>query len=298
MRGILVALGVWCAVGSLLAAPAPPREQKLLYPSSRTGKPQIFVMKPDGSGAKNLTDKDCQDTDPAWSPDGKKIAFTSDRSGTSCIYAMDADGKNVKQLTDEQVQDRAPAWSPDGKKIAFCRHVDNSNPEIFVMDADGTNQTNLTNDKAYDADPTWSPDGKKIAFASNRAGTGFRVYVMDADGKNVKDISKTDNTRGYVYPAWSPDGKHIAYGEAAKDSLEVFVCDPAGGHKKQLTKLGGMNSLAAWSPNGKQIAFQHVNAGDTVGTLYLMDADGGHAKEVSGVEGPAEGGRPAWAPKK
>jgi WD40 repeat protein len=258
----------------------------LHFQSAHMGKAQIFVMKPDASGASIA--------DPAWSPDSKKIAFSSDRSGKSCMYVMDADGKHAKPLTYKQVRGRLPAWSPDGKKIAFCRQVDDTNAEIFVMDADGSNQTNLTNNPAYDADPAWSPDGKKIAFASNRSHSGFRLYGMDADGQNVKDISKTDNNQGFVYPAWSPDGKHIAYGERAKDSLELFVCDPDGGHKKQLTRSGATNSFAAWSPDGQEIAFLHFT-GDNVGEAYVMDAEGGHLKWVAG---PVEGGRPAWVPEK
>jgi TolB protein len=303
MRQLLMAVAVCGLVGAVLAAPVPKANDdagpKILYASTKSGNAEIFLANLDGSGAKNLTNGEAQDTFPAWSPDGKKIAFTSDRDGSNNIYVMDADGKKVKQLTKETDNCRAPAWSPDGKKIAFARHVDGGVPDIFVMDADGGNPVNVTNDPGYDADPAWSPDGKKIAFASLRGGNmGFRLYTMDPDGKNVTELTSTDNPLGFVYPAWSPDGKQIAFADAAGNDIELFVCDADGKHLKQLTKEGGRNSLAAWSPDGKKIAWHHRDDNNNTSSVYVMDADGSNAKEViANADLPAEGGRIAWKPK-
>ena len=81
------------------------------------------------------------------------------------------------------------------------------------------------------------------------------------------------------------------------NDTELFVRDLDGQNKKQLTRLGGQNSLAAWSPDGKKIAFQHSQRGAPVGSLYIMNADGSDPKEIIRGEGPIEGGRPAWRPK-
>jgi Tol biopolymer transport system component len=298
MRNFIAVLAVVSTARWLLAVPAGAPEPRLVYPCNQDGQVRLVLIKPNGTVLKSLSGKAGPDTDPAWSPDGKKIAFAADRGAGPGIFVMDARGENVKQLTRDNVRDRAPAWSPDGKKIAFIRHVDNTNPEIFVMNADGSNAVNLTKHPAYDADPTWSPDGKKIAFVSDRAGDGFRILVMDADGANVAEVTKKGNGLGYVYPAWSPDGKKIAFADAVPGGMEIFVIAPDGGNRKQLTKLGGNNSLAAWSPDGKKIAFQHVLPGENKGRLYMMDADGGNAKAVGELEGPVEGARPAWAPRK
>ena len=80
--------------------------------------------------------------------------------------------------------------------------------------------------------------------------------------------------------------------------MEIFVCDADGTGQKQLTRLGGMSSMAAWSRDGKRIAFQHHTYRSALASLYVMDADGGNAKEViAKAEIPAEGGRIAWRPK-
>jgi Tol biopolymer transport system component len=74
----------------------------------------------------------------------------------------------------------------------------------------------------------------------------------------------------------------------------VFVCDANGKNRKQLTKLGGQNSLAAFSPDGKKIAFQHVPQGQGAGSLYIMNADGSNPKEILRGEGSIDASRPVW----
>lgn len=265
----------------------------LIYPANQTGNSNLCLLRPQGGQVINLKEDDRENVFPACSPDGRWIAFTSDRDGKKNICLMRAEGGPVKQLTHEKGNHRSPAWSPDGKRLAFASDRDGNN-EIYVMNADGSQALNLTRNSGYDSDPAWSPDGTKIAFASRRRGyRGFRVFVMDAAGKNPHTVSPTDSP-GYVYPAWSPDGKMLAYGGPSGESIEIFACNADGSQQRQLTRLGGGNSLAVWSRDGKRIVFQHTKRGAQVGTLYIMNADGSDLKPILKSMGPKEGGRPAW----
>jgi TolB protein len=132
---------------------------------------QIYVIHPDGSGLKQLTN--IQRTGSAagigtysWSPDGAWIVFSSDRDSNREIYTMSADGSNPVNLTGDKGYDDSPAWSPVGKHIAFVSDR-SGEPGIYVMNVDGTNVMHLSKGLPTAVLPRWSADGTKIAFVSD-----------------------------------------------------------------------------------------------------------------------------------
>jgi Tol biopolymer transport system component len=80
------------------------------------------------------TSGDFDDSEPAWSPDGKYLALTSNRTPdadhnyNTDIWVVAADntdqGKNLRQITTNPGADTSPSWSPDGKWIIFVSQID------------------------------------------------------------------------------------------------------------------------------------------------------------------------------
>ena len=84
-----------------------------------------------------LTRGNYNETDPAFSPDGRQIAFVSnrspdpDRNDNTDIFVMDAVANAIpKQLTTWPGADAEPRWSPDGKNIAYLQ---SSSSQNFTM---------------------------------------------------------------------------------------------------------------------------------------------------------------------
>jgi dipeptidyl aminopeptidase/acylaminoacyl peptidase len=83
----------------------------------------IYVIPANGGDLKRLTNDDCQNGIPVWSPNGQEILFTVAMSPDShCFYptlkVMNLDGE-VRELVKDWGYAISAAWTSDGKRVVF-----------------------------------------------------------------------------------------------------------------------------------------------------------------------------------
>src|SRR5664279_2518488 len=107
----------------------------------------VFVVDLAGGEARQLTDGDCEDGAPAWSPDGKRLVFAAmrgerwDAELITRLYVIAADGGDPVQLTGDEGSYETPAFSPDGARIAYRFTIeDGGNVHAYVAAADGSTE--------------------------------------------------------------------------------------------------------------------------------------------------------------
>ena len=194
---------VWSPDGSWIA-----------FQSRQGSNTEICVIRPDGSGFKNLTNHPARDLTPTWSADSKRIAFTSNRGPSTQVFqllVMNADGTNQRQIYASSGSVAAPAWSRDFKIYFADDKEDNrtGNFEIFSLpDGSVDPPRRLTVRKRYDVSPAPSPKSRSVVFTSELDGNS-EVYWMSDSGTGL--VRLTRNAAADVSPNWSPDGGRIIF---------------------------------------------------------------------------------------
>jgi TolB protein len=210
---------------------------RILFVSGRDGVAHLFVMSPDGTHMRRLTDDKQDDGRASWSPDGRIIAFG--REGA--LFRIPASGGTARRVGKGLGSAADPAFSPDGKLIAYdYRAPGGPVREIYVMNADGTGRRQVTKLGSVSGLPAWSPDGRRIAFQSNARDGRYEIYTVDLVGGGLKQV--THSTIDAIQPAWSPDGTKLAF------SREGAIWVSAGGKETRLTSGENNDSAPAWRP--------------------------------------------------
>jgi Tol biopolymer transport system component len=99
-----------------------PDGTRLAFGSERSGRPEIYTVRADGSDPRQLTTTTSRLVRrpgawrPAWSPDGQRLAFESNRDGRVDVFVMDPDGQHQVNVTDNpSLNSFEPTWLPDGR---------------------------------------------------------------------------------------------------------------------------------------------------------------------------------------
>ena len=89
-----------------------PDGDAIAFISRRTGFWQVFLVRKDGSGLRQLTRGTYDARYPAWSPDGQWIAFAGNQGGRWEIYAIATAGGDPIRLTASAADSTYPSWGP------------------------------------------------------------------------------------------------------------------------------------------------------------------------------------------
>src|SRR5712692_2891911 len=99
----------------------------------------LYVMRGDGSGKRQITRLDGASFAPSFFLDGQRIIFASNYQSPGSsqfeLYAIDRDGTRLERITFAGGFNAFPVFSPDGKKLVFASNRNAKQPHeinIFV----------------------------------------------------------------------------------------------------------------------------------------------------------------------
>jgi hypothetical protein len=177
---------------------------------------------------------ECQEIDPAFSPDLREVAFVridgGGASASSVIGLRDLasgattflESTRVPIATQHLTQ---PTWSPDGLHIAYNRNEQTSEDprptvtRIAIIDVtdSGLRELPAPAGEAIAGDPDWSPDGSTIVFSSatvhedvDTPDNSLGIYTIHPDGSSLVRLCGPC-LQGGIAPTWTPDGRHVLF---------------------------------------------------------------------------------------
>lgn len=150
---------------------------------TRAAREEIWLVRPDGSGARRLT----AGSGPVWSPDGASLAFARAVGRRYAVYSARLDGSDVTRITSSDADDAPTDWTSSG--LLFSRwRLGDPGGDVWVLDVSTGEERRLTRTRSDDFDASWSPDGGRILFTSDRRGNK-NVFVMNADGSRPRALT-------------------------------------------------------------------------------------------------------------
>jgi dipeptidyl aminopeptidase/acylaminoacyl peptidase len=207
------------------SAPAiSPDGSTVAFMSSRTEKPQLWLLPLDGGEPHKLTDlAQGVGGDPVWSPDGTRIAFT-------------AGPQEEPRKPERPYRIDRTVWRFDG-----IGTLDDAIQDVYVLDiADAAAEPRrLTEDRFMNSQPKWDADGQSLVYVASHDPDSHelmsRLRRVDLEG-TVTDLTEPD---GFVVcHAPLSDGR-VAYvvdfelDKVVGSRAPLYVLDPATGARTQ-----------------------------------------------------------------
>ncbi|MBV8935809.1 MAG: PD40 domain-containing protein [Alphaproteobacteria bacterium] len=264
----------------------------------------IYVVHPDGSGLKRISEHGGFCGSPKWAKDSRSViahclsaqdTWThrfGDGEGNNQIVRIDIATGATAQIASEGGIKLMASLLPTGK-IAWLRR-DKAAHGIFYEDGNkGPSGADLFS-------PSWSPDGKNVAFS--RTSTTHPAVPVKLWSRN----DAFDLYGSALLPAYDPSGRRLALTHPVGDKRYGLFLNEDGAPERTILEKPGVILAPQWSRDGSRIAFgigeftafnggmgpaDRINGGAQVG---VVNADGSGFHLVT--SGPNNNAFPSFSP--
>jgi Tol biopolymer transport system component len=253
----------------------------------------LYTMRADGSGQRDLTAGPEVDSHPSLSPNGRFVLFERSAAGAGeqrDLYTIGVGGGNLHALTSTPDDDHEASFSPDGRAIIFVRTVTEAGggtqDDLYSIRPGGTGLGRLTHTAQLDEfAPRYTVSG--IAFSGGHSGSGSEAYAdiftMRRDGRKVQKLVAGAGS-AYIEDV-SPNGRLLLF--RRDQGLWVKALPTGQAVASRARKLAdvadGSTTNAVFSSTGQEIAafIATKSATETEQTLTAISVATGRQRALA-----------------
>ena len=189
--------------------PSPDGQSVVFYSQGQPPEGDLYIIKSDGTGLRQLTTGDYVDRVPRWSPDNQWIAmFTDRRAGRLQLFKVRPDGSDLREVPTGSYEAGVAAWSPDSQRLAVTSTNGNLSTNAFIALAVLTDRTAAPEmlpmiETGFVAN-SWSADGRRLAGQKWYGQLGVMIYDLDTRRYDaLTDFGE--------WGVWLPDSRRVLF---------------------------------------------------------------------------------------
>ena len=256
----------------------------------------LYVMTLNDGKTTRLTDTDCNEAEPAWTPDGKHITYIANGQ----LWEMNPDGTAPRRVTDIEGGINGYVYAPDMSKIVYLKDV-RLEPTVQDLHPDLPKaNARIINDQFYRHWNDWVEAYTHLFVAGYTPGRQITAGKDILDGEHWE--SPVRPWGGTEQLAWTPDSKQLIYTCRKKTGVEyasstntdLYAYHTETGATVNLTEgMAGYDKNPVVSPDGQHLAWESMERdgyeADKI-RLFVMDLRTGEKRDYSkGFDQNAEG---------
>ncbi len=262
----------------------------------------VYSVRPDGSGQRQLTSGPELDSAPIVSPDGRFVVLErrAAAGGPADLFIVRALGGGQRGLTSGPAEDHQADFSPDGRTIVFARNSGTpagTSEDLYSIRASGQGLTRLTRTGVDEFKPRWFAGG--IVYSRGESSEGpaqyADVYTVRRNGSKPKALVAGVGS-AYVEDV-SADGHTVLF----RRDQGLWVKRIGPGRARKLAQLpDGSKTNGVFSSDGRRVA-AFVAAKDQQSLVAINVANRDQTQLAEGFEASEKDGTVigpviAWQP--
>jgi Tol biopolymer transport system component len=280
----VAALGA-AALAAPSSATTPGHNGRIVFGAVTTdGTSQLFTIRPDGHGLRQITHVAGDALHPDWSPNARRIVYELDTETGCTLQVIRPDGSGAETAPGVPGAncEGQPAFTADGRGLVFESFTEATNDDaIWSERLDGSHQRRIAPNAT---DPNVSPNGRHVSYVAFGNADFQQSLVLDRirGGKPTTIVPFDADVA--IKADWSPDGKRLVFTDNAdrpdvSANLATVRKDGTGvRHLTHFTDPAQRAYAGSYSPDGRWIVFRAEDHGQFA--LMKIRPDGTHLRTI------------------